>query len=216
VSLPHETLIELMSLADGELEGEAKARAEKLVAESDEARAALDGFRAPHAGLWLAETLDRRATAAGADGIAGAVMGRLATEITTREGSGQVGGQVLRLAGSRKRGQVGRGLLVASVLGVTALAAGVALFIRSSARPESEQMPVASVGMPSVDMQKPASEQQQQPSGQGVEVDEVDSPSRGISVFEIPLTPLAGAAANVNAARSGSSVVVWIDDEAAK
>ena len=48
-----------------------------------------------------------------------------------------------------------------------------------------------------------------------VEVDDVDSPSRGISVFEIPIPGSGGATASVGA-RSGSSVVVWIDDEGSK
>jgi hypothetical protein len=206
MSLSQETLIELMSLADGELEGEAKLRAEKLVAESEEARRALDGFRAPHVGLWLSETLDRRAGAAGVDGIADDVMGKLSSKVPALAKVVPIGDGRRGSSSTRYR----RGMLVASVLSATVLAAGFALFIKSTARPASEQMPVASVGMPSVDMQKPPVEPS---AARGVEVDEVDSPSRGISVFEIPLTPLAGAA--VNAARSGSSVVVWIDDEGA-
>jgi hypothetical protein len=210
MSLSQETLIEIMSLADGELDGEARVRVERLVAESEEARRALDGFRAPHVPLWLSESLDRHATAAGADRIADAVMGAIPAE----DHDGPVSAKVVRIAARPAAARTSRGgLLAASVVGAMALAAGVALFIRSNARPESDQMPVASVGMPSVDMQKPPVD----PSagGQGVEVDEVDSPSRGISVFEIPLAPLAGAAANVGA-RSGSSVVVWIDDEGPK
>jgi hypothetical protein len=211
MSLPQETLIELMSLADGQLEGDAKVRVEKLVAESEEARAVLDGFRAPHVGIWLAESFDRRASAAGADGIADRIMAELSGEVPASA-------KVVRIADRQQRGASSaaasrRGLLFASVLGVTAVAAGIAVLIKSTARPGGDQMPVASVGMPSVDLQPPPVDRQS--SAQGVEVDEVDSPSRGISVFEIPLTHLAGAAANVGP-RSGSSVVVWIDDEGAK
>jgi hypothetical protein len=43
-----------------------------------------------------------------------------------------------------------------------------------------------------------------------VEVDEIDSPSRGVSVFEIPLGSVAAAAASPVAP---SSVVIWIDDD---
>lgn len=217
MSLPHDTLIELMSFADGELEGDAKARVEKLVAESDEARRALEGFQAPHVGLWLTEALDRRATAAGADTIAEAVMGRLPGEAheprEVREAPVAPAVKIGDAAAKRAvpRGGPRRGVFVAAALGVTAIAAGLALFIRSSARPGSAQMPVASVDLPSVDMQKPPSE----PAGVGVEVDDIDSPSRGISVFEIPLSQLAGASAKV-APRTGSSVVVWIDDEGPK
>ncbi len=206
MSLPHETLLELMSLADGELEGEAKLRAEKLVAESDEARRAVEAYRAPHVGMWLSETLGRHATAAGADGIAGAVMGQLA-------GDRQRGGVVARLEDARPRASAKNRVLFAAVITATALAAGVALFIRSSERAAGDRSPVASNGMPSVDMQGPPPAQAT--PGSGVEVDEVDSPSRGISVFEIPLHDLGGASASVGG-RPSSSVVIWIDDEGAK
>jgi hypothetical protein len=218
MSLSHETMMELMSLADGELEGEAKVRVEKLVAESDEARRALDGLRAPHVPLWLSDSLERRADKAGADGIADAVMGALSsgTAGPVPASTGASGGPeaphsatVVRIRETRRRPAARSGALVATFVGVAALAAGVALFVKSTARP-GDQMPVASVGMPSVDMQRPPSE----PSGLGVEVDDIDSPSRGISVFEISLAPMAGA--SVNAPKAGSSVVVWIDDEGTK
>src|SRR5258708_28102684 len=80
VSLPHETVLELMSLADGELEGEAREHAEKLIAESDEARRVVEAMRGPHVGIWLKDAIDRRADAAGVDGIAETVMARLAPQ----------------------------------------------------------------------------------------------------------------------------------------
>lgn len=208
MSLSHETLIELMSLADGELEGEAKLRAEKLVAESEEARRALEGFQAPHVGMWLSESLERRAAAAGAGQIADAVMRELAADPPAA--SGVVSPTRLEEARARKASK-GR-VFVAAVCAVAALAAGVAVFIRSGLGEHGDRMPVASVGMPSVDMQGPPPGQA--PPGSGVEVDEVDSPSRGISVFEIPLRDLGKASAS--AGHSPSSVVVWIDDEGAK
>ncbi|MGH7439811.1 MAG: hypothetical protein ACRENE_29335 [Polyangiaceae bacterium] len=219
MSLSQDTMIELMSLADGELEGEAKLRVEKLVAESDEARRALDGLRAPHVALWLSDSLERRADKAGADRIADAVMGSVLTSASgTVPASGAAldgpeapsSATVVRISETRRRPASRSGALVATFVGVAALAAGVALFVKSTAR-QGDQMPVASVGMPSVDMQRPPSE----PSGLGVEVDDIDSPSRGISVFEISLAPMAGASVNA-AAKAGSSVVVWIDDEGTK
>jgi hypothetical protein len=68
---------------------------------------------------------------------------------------------------------------------------------------------VASVDTPSIDMQPPPAVAQR--PTQGVEVDEVDSPSRGISVFEIPVP--GAAAANAN---GPSSVVIMIEDEGKK
>ncbi len=203
MSLSQELLIELMSLADGELEGDDKARAERLVAESEEARRALDGMRAPHVALWLTGAMDQRATAAGADGVADAVMGAIAAAAA---GSATV----VPIGEARRKGSAparpgGRRWVAASLIGISGLAAaaGVAMFIHSTAKPPAEEQPVASVGLPSVDMQAPGV------ASQGVEVDDIDSPSRGISVFEIPLSQLAGAA-NVHA--TGSSVVVWIDE----
>jgi hypothetical protein len=211
MSLPQETLLELMSLADGELEGEARLRAEKLVAESDEARRVVEGFRSKHVGMWLSESLDGRATAAGADGIAEAVMGRLP--------AGHPGGGVVAridLARPQPRRSSSRArVLAGAAFAATALAAGVALLLRPGDRgllDAGDRMPVASVGQPSVDMQQPPS---QVAAGSGVEVDEVDSPSRGISVFEIPLGRAAGASALAGGG-SPSSVVIWIDDEGAK
>jgi hypothetical protein len=206
MSLPHETLLELQSLADGELEGEARLRVEKLVAESEEARRILQGFQAPHVGLWITEAIERRADAAGADRIAEDVMARLSAERAERPGSGVVA----RIDAPTRRGPArpfGARAAVATAVSAMALAAGVAFVLRSGGRPDVDRMPVASVGLPSVDMQGPPV-----PGGSGVEVDEVDSPSRGVSVFEIPLR---GASAMAGAT-SASSVVIWIDDEGAK
>lgn len=226
MSLSQETMMELMSLADGELEGEAKVRVEKLVAQSEEARRALAGLRAPHLSLWLSDSLAQRADKAGVGGIADVVMGAIAANgsagaVPAAAPAGHEAPPsptVVRLDAARRRPGSRSGALVVTFVGVAALAAGVALFVKSTTKP-AEEMPIASVGTQSVDVQRPPSE----PSGAGslgVEVDDIDSPSRGISVFEISLAPSlggAGAAANVGAgAKSGSSVVVWIDDEGAK
>jgi hypothetical protein len=212
MSLPHDTLVEIQSLADGELEGEARLRVEKLVTESAEARSVLEGLRAPHVGMWLTDAVDRRATAAGVDRIAENVMGRLSGDRLSAGDSGARGdaGVVARIDRPARRAPLRAFPRAAVTTGVTALAlaAGVAFVLRSGGRPsDAERMPVASVGLPNVDMQGPPT----QPSG-GVEVDEVDSPSRGVSVFEIPLRSASARAGGTSA----SSVVIWIDDEGAK
>ena len=46
-------MLELMALADGELEGEDRARVEALVAQSDEARQVVEAMRSPVLGTWL-------------------------------------------------------------------------------------------------------------------------------------------------------------------
>jgi hypothetical protein len=223
MSLSYETLLEIQSLADGELEGEARSRIEKLVAESAEARGVLEGLRAPHVGLWITESVDQRATAAGVDAIAENVIARLsgdrplsapvsapvsALAVQAVQAANQ-GGVVARIDGPTRRAPA-RGLgaraAVVTAVSALALAAGVAFVLRAGGSSDVDRMPVASGNLPSVDMQGPPGQ-----GGSGVEVDDVDSP-RGISVFEIPLR---GASAMAGA-KSASSVVIWIDDEGTK
>jgi hypothetical protein len=222
MSLPHETVLELMALADGELQGEAKARAEKLVAESEEARQVVEAMRAPDVGAWLGEALDPQLSAA--DGIADAVMAKLAAEPV------QEGGSVVRLSDARARRASRVQVAVAAVGAALVLAAGVALYVRAGNKAADERAPVASSEVRSVDREPTpamapamatatatatataiAMTQQGARPSQGVEVDEIDSPSSDISVFEIPL----GAAA-AKAGGGPSSVVIMIDDEGAK
>jgi anti-sigma factor RsiW len=186
VSLSRETMMELMAFADGELEGEDRARVERLVGENSEARSVVDAIRSPAIGEWLEGEMAERAAAA--DGIAGAVMAKLPARAPSRGRSPAV---------------------VLSIGGALALAAGIALILRSKGASTETQVPVASVETPSVDVQ-PSPALAQRPT-QGVEVDEVDSPSRGISVFEIPVA--GAAAANAN---GPSSVVIMIEDEGKK
>jgi anti-sigma factor RsiW len=186
MSLSRETMLELMAFADGELEGEDRARVERLVAESSEARSVVEAMRSPAIGAWLEGEMAERAAAA--DGIAAAVMAKLPKRAPARGRSPAV---------------------VISIGAALALAAGVALILRSQGASTAVHGPVASVDTPSVDMQPPPS-MAQRPT-QGVEVDEVDSPSRDISVFEIPV--VGAAAANAN---GPSSVVIMIEDEGKK
>lgn len=186
MSLSRETMMDLMAFADGELEGEDRARVERLVAENSEARSVVDAMQSPAIGTWLEGEMAERTAAA--DGIAAAVMAKLPAR-----------------GSSRGRSPVA----VISIGAALALAAGVALILRSSGESSESHAPVASVELPSVDTQVlPVAAQR---PTQGVEVDEVDSPSRGISVFEIPLA--GAAAANAN---GPSSVVIMIEDEGKK
>jgi hypothetical protein len=212
MSLPQETLIELMALADGELEGDAQARVERLVAESDEARQVVEAMRSPAIGTWLrgeaAAAADEHASVA--DGIADAVMAKLEPA-----GEREAGG-VVRLADVRARRSSRVQMVIAAATATIALAAGIAIYVRDGSAGKEGRAPVASVGTPSVDLQQPPTPPEtlaQRPS-QGVEVDEVDSPSRGISVFEIPVA--GGAAAAANAAGPSSVVIMIEDDQGAK
>ncbi|HLK38194.1 MAG TPA: hypothetical protein VKU41_15635 [Polyangiaceae bacterium] len=205
MSLSREMIIELMQLADGELEGDALERAEKLVASSDEARHAVERMRATDWGPWLEAEMLGRADAAGAGSIADAVMAKV--EAATRL-------QQDRVVVSMPVGGVGRdrtsrrGPLVAAGFVLVSLAAGLALYIHATRSPsESEETPLASAG-PSPRVDVAPSAVAQGAGASGVEVDEIDSPSHGVSVFEIPM----GAAA-VAGAGHAPSVVIWIEDE---
>jgi hypothetical protein len=165
MSLSHETVLELMALADGELEGEARSRAEKLVTESDEARRLVDGLRGPAIGAWLSQEMSDRASMA--DGIADAVMAKLGAETAEPEG-------VVRLMHARVRPRSRVQLVATGLVVAFAAAAGIAIYMRPAS--EDRHAPVASVGTPSVDMQLPpvpGGGAQARP-GQGGEVDEVD------------------------------------------
>jgi hypothetical protein len=215
MSLSRQTMLELMALADGELEGETRDRVEKLATRSEEARRVVEAMRAPVLGDWLSEAIDERAAVA--DGIADAVMAKIE--------SGQVNagvGGVVRLSDARARRSSGvtRGQL-AVLGGVLVLAATILLYVRSDRDTTEGLSPVASVEMPSVApsslARPPASTssalaQQGATPNQGVEVDEIDSPTHGVTVFEIPVGGMAAAASG----GSPSSVVITIDDEPVK
>jgi hypothetical protein len=214
MSLSRETMLELMALADGELHGGARERAERLVADNEEARKVVEAMRAPQLGAWLGEAVQARSAAA--DGVADALMATIASQAAGNvgpDGSAAVpateGGGVVRLAAPprRRAGWV-------PVVTLVALAAGVLLVLRSIRRDEVEPVPVASVtpSIPSLGSATPVASVSASLSAgpiRSVEVDEIDSPSRGVSVFEIPLGNAAAAAGPA----APSSVVIWIDDE---
>ena len=215
MSLSRETMTELMALADGELDGEAQERAEKLAAGSPEAQRVVDAMRSPALGVWLAEGMDARTAAA--DGIADAVM---ATIDAARRDAGIEG--VVRLSGARaRRSGITRGQ-VAAMAGFLALAATIFLYMRNDRDGSDGVAPVASVVAPTTAPSAvapplpPPSAMAQAPhlpqAGQGVEVDEIDSPAHDVTVFEIPGSGMAAAASG----GAPPSVVIMIEDEPVK
>jgi len=190
-----------MGFADGELEGEAQERVEKLVASSEEARRVVEVMRGGNLGDWLSDTLEERSVAGGADGIADAVM---AKAVALRPSS---------IASARARKTSPARRAVAAGMAVFALAAGIALYARTYATHPMGDVPVASVapspppGGPAY--MTPSAVAQGTTAIHGVEVDEIDSPSHGVSVFEIPMAAAAAAASPGH----GASVVIWIEDE---
>jgi hypothetical protein len=203
--LTREAMLDLMALADGELDGEARDRAERLVAENDEAQRLVETMRAPALAAALGDVLDGQSAAA--DGIADAVMARLA------DPSVGTGGSVVKLADARAAAsRTRRGpIAVASSLVALAIAAGIALYVQSRDQANSA-VPVASVevphGIPSQSAKPLASVTVA--VQQGVQVDEIDSPSHDVHVFEIPVGSAAAAAAYPP---NASSVVIMIEDD---
>jgi hypothetical protein len=101
------------------------------------------------------------------------------------------------------------------------LAATILLYVRSDRDGTDVVSPVASVdvptvvpsaGLPPAPSAPGALAQQGAHPTQGVEVDEIDSPAHGVTVFEIPAGSMAAAAG----AGNPSSVVIMIDDEPVK
>jgi anti-sigma factor RsiW len=192
MSLSRETMLELMALADGELEGTAKERVERLAAENEEARRVVESMRGPALRAWLGAALSARAPAS--DGIADAVMAKL----------GRAAGPARHAAARARAGRRDRWLgprfgSRVAVVSALAVAAGVALFVVTDrmahvAPGAMGPAPSLAPGVGKPEVASPAL---------GVEVEEVDSASH-VSIFEIP------AMANASAS---SSVVVWIDDD---
>jgi hypothetical protein len=208
MSLSHETMLEIMALADGELEGTEKERVERLVASSHEARQVYADLCGEEVSAWLAESLDQRAAAGGSDRIAGAVMDAIASGAANGVSArppAQARPAVASLDDRRARMKPRLQYVAVAGGAFLALAAGLIIYVGTQAQHLAEHAPVASVRIPSVDVQAPAMAAVQ-PGGGGVEVNEIDAPS--VSVFEIP----AGAAAAVKPS-GPSSVVIWVDDD---
>jgi hypothetical protein len=187
LSLSRETVLELMALADGELEGEAKERAERLALQSQEARRVVDAMRGTELRTWLGEAIAHRAPAA--DRIANDVMARI---VSTP--SAQSGGK----SGWARRSRVVTMSIVAA--SAVAIAAGSVVVLRSGDRRADSALLVPGGG---AGVSPVLSSSLAGGSKRGVEVEEIDSTAH-VSIFEI------SAIAN---ASTPSSVVVWIDDE---
>ena len=207
MSLSPDTVLELMALADGELSGEAKERAEALVNADGQAREVVETMRAAHIGAWLRESLESRAAAAGADRISDSVVSRLSALNNDRAS----GGARAPDRGVR-RSQRGAGVrlvfgLASAGLGL-ALAAAVLLYVGQRRSMVGERSEVANRTGAPIDSASTGATTPgavgQVTSSEGIVVDEIDSPSHSISLFEI---------ASAGEPRRASSVVIWIEDE---
>ena len=203
MNLSRETKLELMAWADGELPDDMMQRIGLLVDHNEDARSFVDDLRSANLGEWV--KLAMNAKLERAPSVTDGVMARLGAEQTT----------TTTLPSLRRRHDQRRTRAIAISIGSgLAIAAGVVMVLRAAALSGGGQAPIALNESPSASVADPSAPSPAgtplAPAAHGVEVNDIDSLSRGISVFEIPLR-----AASANASKSwvGSSVVIWIDDD---
>jgi hypothetical protein len=184
--------LELMALADGQLEGQPMKHAERLAESDERAHALIARMSDPRTKAWLSDSMEQRAVRAGADAIAESVLAQLRVSGGT-ESLSRVPRPASRVA-SRVPRERGRAMAV-----TLTIAAVIALFVgyrasRGTGSGVANQLESVG-GQPTT-------------AARGVELDEIDAPAHDVSVFEI-----SGAAALATNSPPGSSVVIWIDDE---
>lgn len=225
MSLPRETMMELMALADGELDGDAKAHAELLASVNPEARRFVLSIEHDEVGAFLASAFAERAGACQVDTIAETVLARIRS-LANRGADGAL------IEGLRERPLLADGAVslcprpdepdgreagarlwkfsprrrTAAVCGALALAAGLAFY--AGQRPRTDETSPEATNL-DLALSATSTTLAGQASMQGVEVDEIDSPVHDISVFEITGSAAAAAA---NPSRP-SSVVIWVEEE---
>jgi hypothetical protein len=213
MSLPYETMLDLMRYADGDdaLDADARARVEALLRTNEEARRVVDAMGT--LGEVVREGIDQRVGKSGvADGIADGVMAAIAREAQRAEvkdgASASRSARVVELASGRARRS--RAGVTSAVVAVLALAAGVAFLVTSKApAPQAKDEPIAPSSSPveragssrASESPSASAETLAESEGHGVDLEEVRSIRNKVNVFFTPTTPAAGA-----------SVVVWIDD----
>jgi len=202
MSLSHETMLELMQYADGELHGEARARVEGLIETNDEARGVVEAMGM--LGDVVRDGVDDRIGAADLDGLTESVMAAIALGVAASAKDVRVpatrGAPVVPLA--RRAGPAHRRFgAVSAVVGVLALAAAVVLFVRFQGQAERSTEPRFASAAPSEEAAPENGALRKGAEALGVDLEEVRSVENKVDVFFVPPAKSAGA-----------SVVVWIDD----
>ncbi len=201
MSLPPETMMDLMAYADGELDTGARSRVEELLRSSDEARRVVAAM-ATLGDVVRAGEAERAPAAAGvADGIVDDVMAAIERAEVTRPGKKNV----VAIGAPRAARPSRSGAY--SVAALVAIAAGFLLFVRSRSGPavivDDRGMPSIRLSVAPIPTSPPSAVAAADTESQGVDLEEAESAQGKVDVFFTPSTAAAGAVA---------SVVVWIDD----
>jgi anti-sigma factor RsiW len=199
VKLSQGEVFDLMAYADGELDGDAKAKVERMISERPDARRFVEelGALGP-----IVQKIYEEPAPALSEGIADAVMTRLADEPAPKKSSRPP--KLVDLSAERER----RIKVGAAIVAAVALAAGVVLTTQRVN--DQSHAPIAErriQGAPQPTPPAPSEPAPAEPAAVavgGVDVEQVDSPKE-VSVFYLPSVGGGNA----------SSVVVWIDDKGA-
>jgi len=204
-ALSEEALLDLMAYADGELDGEAHARVEALIASDEQAARVVAEMQT--LGECIRITEGERPVPDSVGSIVDHVMIQVAQIQNEKIAA------VVPLPVRRRRAAV-----AATVSAAIALAAGWALFMRPTADLDNdgaEPQAVLSAPAPSDDLPSAPSDDNQasasataaaEPPAPGVRVDKVEVPGPNpVSVFFVPAVAAEESA-------NASSVIVWIGD----
>ena len=205
MSISRDLMLELMAYADGELEAKEIPRVEALLERDEEARQLVSAMAGSDVfGALLSPSFDAAAESAAVDAIADAVMARVAVETMQPKVTS------LNAARAKRDRRVGLGVTLAAV---AALAASVFFFVRSqpASSIQGAQVATANANPPStITAPIPTS-----PKGavaaadpgerqEGIQVDEVDTPSQDVSVYYVR---------GGGPAKSQGSVVIWVGQQ---
>lgn len=209
MSLPRELTMELMAYADGELDADAVARVEGILAQDPEARRVVAALSGDAVGDFLREASDAAGERAEAAGMLDAVMTRVAAEAMRPK--------VASLNAARAKREAKTRLIGAGVI-ILALAAAVTLYVRtqrSATAPDTNTQaqiaPAATVAPPQPTQGvAPSVTPTLAPAGvgevtaeEGVEVNDIDSPSQDVSVYYLRSN-------SAGATKSPGGVVIWL------
>jgi anti-sigma-K factor RskA len=194
MSLSRETMLELMAYADGELDAADAARIEALIAKDEDARRVVESFGGSIDGddtfaALLTPSFEAAADAANVDAIADAVMTRIAGEAMQPKVASINAARAKRAARVRATFAIGAAF---------AIAASAFFIVRSqrSTAPSGDNN-VANVAVKTANAGSPDDVERED----SIQIDEVDTPAKDVSVYYVKDDP---------GADDSCGVVIWV------